>query len=46
MHAEIKVSFLRQVMKAVRQVILLKGMDPSVVSVFFDLIELEKKMIH
>lgn len=44
--AELQISFLRKVMTAVHQVMLLKGMDPTVMSVFFDLIGLEKKMVH
>ena len=43
--AELKITFLRQVMKAVSQVMLLKGMDPTIISVFYDLIDLEKKMV-
>lgn len=43
---ELKISFLRDVMKAVWQVMLLKGMDPTIISVFFDIVDLEKKMIH
>jgi len=33
-------------MKAVKQVMLIKGLDPTIISVFYDLIDLEKKMIH
>jgi len=33
-------------MRAVKQVMLFIGMDPTIMSVFSDLIELEKKMIH
>ena len=32
-------------MRAVNQVMLLKGMDPTIMSVFYDLIDLEKKMV-
>ena len=32
-------------MQAVNQVMFLKGMDPTIMSVFHDLIDLEKKMI-
>ena len=45
-HDEIKVHFLRQVMRAVKQVIMIKGMDPSIISVFHDLVEFERKMIY
>ena len=44
--SELKISFLRKVMRAVKQVMLFNGMDPTILSVFYDLIELEKKMIH
>ena len=44
--AELQISFLRKVMTAVHQVMLLKGMDPTIMSVFYDLIGLEKKMVH
>ena len=33
-------------MKAVKQVMLIKGLDPTIISIFYDLIDLEKKMIH
>ena len=42
---EIQIAFLRRVMSAVSQVMLLKGMDPTIVSVFYDMIMLEEKMI-
>ena len=45
-HSEIKVAFLRQVMRAVKQVMLLKGMDPTIISIFYDLVEFERLMIH
>ena len=44
--SEIQISFLRQVMTAVRSVMLLKGMDPTIISVFYDLVKLEFKMVH
>ena len=36
---------MRSVMKAVKLVMLIKGMDPTVISVFYDLIDLESRMI-
>ena len=33
-------------MTAVRSVMLLNGMDPTVISVFYDLVKLEFKMVH
>lgn len=45
-HAEIKTAFLRQVSRAVKQVMLIKGMDPMIISVFWDMIEFERKMIQ
>ena len=45
-HSEIKASFIRQVMRATKQVMLIKGMDPTIISVFSDLIDFEKKMIY
>ena len=33
-------------MSAVKQVMLINGLDPTVMSVFFDLVDLEKKMVH
>ena len=32
-------------MRAVGQVMLINGMDPMIVSIFFDLIDLERKML-
>ena len=43
---EIKVQFLRQVLRAAKQVILIKGMDPTIISVFHDMVEFERKMIY
>ena len=37
--------FLRKVMRAVGQVMIINGMDPMIVSIFFDLIDLERKML-
>ena len=44
--AQIKISYLRQVMSAVKQIMLINGLDPTFISVFYDLIDLEKKMVH
>lgn len=32
-------------MRAVHQVMLINGMDPTIVSIFFDLVDLERRMI-
>ena len=37
--------FLRKVMRAVSQVMLINGTDPMIVSIFYDLIDLERKML-
>ena len=43
---ELKITFLRNVMNAIKQVMLCKGMDPMIMSIYGDLINLEKKMVH
>ena len=44
LRSELNISFLRKVMMAVKQVMLFNEIDPTILSVFYDLIELEKKM--
>ena len=46
LRSELNISFLRKVMMAVKQVMLFNEMDPTILSVFYDLIKLEKKMIN
>ena len=45
MKNKLPVKYLHEVLKATKQVILIKGLDPTPLSIYLDLIDLEKRMV-